>query len=292
MGSSSPPTLVHASGADSALQCAHAGFAGVVFDDCVQCLRCEAQLRRLDAVLFQLLGHQIFRGNVELFLRRVAAERNDVHAVVERARNGGSVVCRGDKQHVAEVERQVDVMVLKRAVLFGIEHLKQRCGRIALKALTELIDLIEQDEGVIRARLLHSRHDATRHGADVGAAMAHDVRFVAHAAEGNTHVLAAGRLGDRARNGRFANARRADKANDLPRRLVRELAHGERLQKSCFNLFHAVMVAVENFLRAVEVQALLGARVPRQLKARFEVHAHNGALMRAVWHFGEAIALF
>ena len=183
-------------------------------------------------------------------------------------------------------------MVLKRAVLFGIEHLKQRCGRIALKALTELIDLIEQDEGVIRARLLHSRHDAARHGADVGAAVAHDVRFVAHAAEGNTHVLAAGRLGDRARNGRFANARRADKANDLPCRLIRELAHGERLQKSRFNLFHAVMVAVENFLRTVEVQALLGARVPRQLKARFEVYAHDGALMRAVWHFGEAIALF
>ena len=80
---------------------------------------------------------------MELFLRRVAAERNDVHAVVERTRNGGSVVCRGDKQHVAEVERQVDVMVLKRAVLFGIEYLKQRRGRIALKALTELIDLIE-----------------------------------------------------------------------------------------------------------------------------------------------------
>ena len=63
---------------------------------------------------------------------------------------------------MAEVKRQVDVMVLKRAVLFGIEHLKQRRGRIALKALTELIDLIEQDEGVIRARLLHSRHDAAR----------------------------------------------------------------------------------------------------------------------------------
>ena len=88
------------------------------------------------------------------------------------------------------------------------------------------------------------------------------------------------------------NSLTADKANDLPRRLVRELAHGERLQKSCFNLFHAVMVAVENFLRAVEVQALLGARVPRQLKARFEVHTHDGALMRAVRHFGEAIALF
>ncbi len=86
------------------------------------------------------------------FLRRVAAERNDVHAVIQRARNGGSVVCRGDKQHVAEVERQVDVMVLKRALFCsGSSTSKQRRRRIALKALTELIDLIEQDEWVIRA---------------------------------------------------------------------------------------------------------------------------------------------
>ena len=51
-------------------------------------------------MFFQLLGHQMLFGNLQLFLVRVRGQFDDFHTVEERRRNGVQCVGRRDKQNV------------------------------------------------------------------------------------------------------------------------------------------------------------------------------------------------
>src|SRR3546814_16460814 len=88
-------------------------------------------------------------------------------------------------------------MVLELAILFGVENLEQRRGRIASEILAELVDLVEQEQRVHRAGLFEVRHDLARPRANVSAAVAAAFGLVAHAAERLANKLAPGLLGDR-----------------------------------------------------------------------------------------------
>jgi hypothetical protein len=99
-------------------------------------------------------------------------------------------------------------------VLRRVEHLEQRGGRVALQRDAELVHLVQQEDRVLRAGLPQTLDDAARHGADVGAAVAADVRLVAGAAQRDAHVLPAQRPGDGLRDGRLAHAGRADEQQD------------------------------------------------------------------------------
>ena len=102
---------------------------------------------------------------------------------------------------------------------------------IALERRAELVDLVEQEDRVLGARLLHALDDAARHRADVGAAVAADVGLVARAAERDAHVLAPERARDRLGDRRLADARRADEQQDRPlrhRARLRLLRVGDR----------------------------------------------------------------
>src|SRR3546814_2606358 len=48
---------------------------------------------------------------------------------------------------------------LFRSVLFGIEHLEQRRGRIAAEILAQLVDLVEQEQRIARPRLAQVADD-------------------------------------------------------------------------------------------------------------------------------------
>src|SRR5262249_33933002 len=104
--------------------------------------------------------------------------------------------------------------IRERVVLRGVEDLEQRRRRIALVRDAELVDLVEQEDGVLRTRLLHALDDAARQRADVGAPVAADVRLVTRAAERDPHVLAAHRPRDRLRDRGLADARRAGEEQD------------------------------------------------------------------------------
>src|SRR5205823_13720718 len=105
---------------------------------------------------------------------------------------------------------------LELAVLLGIEHLEQRRGRIAAEVLAELVDLVEQEQRVGRAGLLQVGHDLARERADVGPAVATDLRLVADSAERLAGEIAARRPSDRAAERSLADAGRPDQAEDRP----------------------------------------------------------------------------
>jgi hypothetical protein len=100
-------------------------------------------------------------------------------------------------------------------VVFGIEHFQQRGRRVAAEILPELVDFVEENDGVHDFRASHRLDDPPRHRADVGPAVSANLRFVTHAAERHADEFPAERPRDRAAEGSLADAGRADEAEDL-----------------------------------------------------------------------------
>ena len=121
-----------------------------------------------------------------------------------------SDVRRGKEEHVGQVELDLEVMVPEGVVLRRVEHLEQRRGGVTPVVAAELVDLVEQHDRVHRPRFTHRPHDASREGADIGAAVAADLGLVAHSAERHTDELAPQRPGDGLAERGLADPRRPD----------------------------------------------------------------------------------
>ena len=88
------------------------------------------------------------------------------------------------------------------------------------------------------------------HRADVSAAMAANLRFVAHAAERDARELAAQRVGHAFAERGFADAGRADEAEDRAFDLFAAFDDGEKFEQAVFDFRQAEMLLVQNFSAA------------------------------------------
>src|SRR5271155_2618250 len=77
----------------------------------------------------------------------------------------------------------LEVMVVERRVLLGVEHFEEGGGRVAAPVRAEFVDLVEQEQRVRGFRLLHPLNDLARHRADIGPPMTADLSLVTHAAQ-------------------------------------------------------------------------------------------------------------
>ena len=241
-GSDLPGALAQDAG-DGALQIADAGLAGVAVDDAVEGALGEGDLAG-QAAGIQLLGDQMLPGDVVLFHPGVAGQLDDVHAVAQRAGDGAEVVGRGDEEHMAQIKRHIDEMVVEGAVLLGVEGFQQSGRRVAPEVACQLVDLVQQHQGVGGLGGDHGADDFAGHSTDVGTAMAADLGFIPHAAQTDAHILAAKAFGDGACNAGLANTRRAYQTDDLCLHIRCQLAHGKRFQNAVLDLFQAVVVPV------------------------------------------------
>ena len=146
-----------------------------------------------------------------------------------------------------------------------IEHFEQRARRIATKIRADLVDLVEHENRIARAAAAQFLNDAPRHRADVSAAMTADLRFVAHSAETDPHKFAAQRVGNRLAETGFAHARRPEKTEDRAVPLRIEFAHGQIFDQPLLHFFQIVMIAIEDFLRLIEIEIVLAQFIPRQI---------------------------
>ena len=169
-------------------------------------------------------------------------------------------------------------MVAEARILRRVQNFQKRGRGVALIVAAELIDLVEQQQRILALRLRKAGHDPAGHGPDVSLAVAADLRLIVHAAKRNARELSVERSCDRNRDRRFANAGRADQAENLPRKLGRQLPHGERLQNPLFDLFKAKVIVIENFCRRLHVQPLFCAFVPRQVQHDIQIVPDNGGL--------------
>ena len=83
---------------------------------------------------------------------------------------------------LAEIERQIQVIIPERVILRRIEHFKQGRRRIAAKIPPQFIHLIQHEHWIVHACPPHRLNDAPRHGSDIRAAMPAQFRFIMYAA--------------------------------------------------------------------------------------------------------------
>ena len=232
------------------------------------------QLLVLHTVVGHLLGQQVLHGDVGLLVLGVARQADDLHAVEQRRRDVHRVG-RGDEHHVGQVEVHLHIVVAELVVLLGVQNLQQSAGRVAPEIGAQLVDFVKQEQRVARADLVQVLQHFARHGADVGAAVAADLRLVAHAAQRHAHVLAARRLGDGLAQRGLAHARRPHQAQDGGLHLVHALLHREVFEDAVLDLLQAVVVLVEDVLGMGEVVQDLGLLAPRQAGEHVDVVAHH-----------------
>jgi hypothetical protein len=206
---------------DLTLQLAHPGFTGVAGDRLADRVVGERDLLVRQTVLAPLAGNEVVPRDHELFPFGVPAELDDLHAVEQRPGDVLHEVRGADEQHFTQIERDAKVVIDETVVLRRVEHLEQRARGIALKGDPELVYLVQQEDRIACAGLLHPLENSSRHGADVGTAVTANVRLVTCAAKRDADVLPPHGTGDGPGNGSLADARRPrEQENRAFRRLL------------------------------------------------------------------------
>ena len=241
-----------------------------------------------EAVFGKLLGHEEFLGDFELLVLRIAGHLYDLHPVEEGVGNAVQRIGRRDEHHLRKVEGKLQVMIGETRVLLGIEDLEQGARRIASKVGGHLVDLVEEEDGVVRPRLPDRLHDLARKGADVGLSMPADLGLVAQAAQADAHEASLERARDAPAEGCLARSRRPDQAEYRPARAIRELADRDELEDALLRLLHPVMVLVEGGAGLRDVPAVLAFHGPGKVGEPLAIDAQDTRLWRKGLELGQA----
>ncbi len=260
---------------DGTLQRADTGLPGVLRGQHVQSVLADRHLVRLKPGLRQLPGQQVVPGDDDLLVLGVAVQLHQVHPVQQRARHGLQHVRGGDEHHIREVELDLQVVVAEGVVLRGVEDLEQ-CGRRVTPVIRpHLVDLVQQDDRVHRARLADGPDDAARQRADVGTPVTADLRLVPDAAERHPDELTAHGPGHRLAERCLTDAGRAHQREDGAAAATADhaqaavgpaLAHGQVLDDALLDVIQAGVVLVQDPPGSGNVVGVLGAVVPRDVE--------------------------
>ena len=251
----------------------------------------QRDVGRLEPGPVQLPWQQVAARDRDLLVLGVAVQRDELHPVQQRRRDGVHHVRGGDEQHVGQVQLDLEVVVAEGVVLRRVEHLEQRRRRVTPVVGAELVDLVQQDHRVHGTGLGDGPDDPAGQRADVGAPVAADLGLVPDAAERDPGELAAHRAGDRlaqrglADSGRPAEGQHrtaAAAADELQAAVGPPLAHGQVLDDPVLDVIQARVVGVQHRPRAGDVVGVLGALVPRHLQERVQPGPDPAGLRRLV----------
>ena len=263
---------------DLAFELADAGLACEFVDEPAQRGVGQAQLTALQAVFLDLARHEVAASNLELLRLRVARQFDDFQAVAQRRMNRLQPVGGGDEKNSRQVEWQIEVVIGEGAILRRIKDFQQRRCRVTAEVGADLVQLVQQDDRVPALDAPKRLQDAARHGADVGAAVAANLRFVPHAAERDAGELAAQRVGDAAAERGLAHAGRADEAENRPLDLLAEREHGEEFEQALLHLREAKMLFVKDARGLDQIEFVGGFTVPGQAENPVEVVPGDGVI--------------
>ena len=281
--------------ADLAFQLADARLARVVADHRAQRFRAKHDLFLQQAVHRELARHQILLGDVQLVVLGIAIYGDDLHPVEQRRGNRRRGVAGADKEHLAQIEVHVQVMVAESVVLLRIEDFQQGGRWIAAPVGADFIDLVEHKDGVFDPRALEGLHNAARHCADVGAAVAANLGLVPHPAQAHPRELAVQRPRNRLPQRGLAHTGRSHQRQNragafnfaslqiglvhlIQTALLAQLAHRQEFQDALFDVFEVVVILIQHFAGVADVEIVLGQRLPRHRRQPIQVRFDDPVL--------------
>ncbi len=218
-------------------------------------------------------------GDRELLVLRVARDLDELHPVEERCRDRREGVCGRDEEHVGEVVRNLEVVVRERAVLLGVEDLEEGARRVSRIGDGKFVDLVEDEDRVLRPCSLHALHDPSGQRPDVGPPVPSDLRLVFDAAEADPDVLPPEGVCDALPEACLAGAGRACEEEDRTLLLLFEFHDRQVLDDPLLDLRKAVMVALEDVAGLLDIDALLLLHRPGKVEQEVEVVSDPLALV-------------
>ena len=169
-------------------------------------------------------------------------------------------------------------MVPEGGVLLSVQHLQQGRGRVTPVVIAQLVDLVQQEQGVAAPRLADGVDDTARHGPHIGLAVAPDLRLVADAAQRDAGQLTIHGPGHGHGNGGLSHTGRAHQADHLPLQLRGQLLDGQELQDALLHLLQPIVVLVQHLAGSLHADPLPGLFAPGQLQAYIQIVADHGGL--------------
>src|SRR5579871_129150 len=166
-----PPRNLPADRPNLLLELAYTSLTRIVPRNQPHALNRELDILRSNAILLRLPRNQIFHSNIRLLLLRITRQLNDLHTIEQGPRNRIQLVRRADKQHLAQIERLIQIVVPERIVLLRIQRLQQRTRRIAPEIAAQLVDLIQHEHRVLHLNPLQVLNNLPRQRAYICPAM-------------------------------------------------------------------------------------------------------------------------
>ncbi len=148
-------------------------------------------------------------------------------------------------------------MVGERAVLLGVEDLEEGACRISRIRDGELVDLVQDEDRVLRAGPFHALDDPAGERPDVSPPVPPYLRLVLDTAEADPDIFSPKRIRDAPPEARLPGAGRAREEEDRALLLLLELHDREVLDDPLLDLLKAVMVALEYAAGLLDIDALL-----------------------------------
>src|SRR5262249_9715626 len=140
-------------------------------------------LTLFNAVGLHLSADQEALCDLQLLGIGVTGQTDDFHPVTQWPRNSVEHIGGGDKHYPTQIIWHTKIVIPERIVLLGIEHFKQRRGRIPMDASTELIDLIQHHHAIARTCFSNTLDNVARKSADVRASVTTNFRLVMYSPE-------------------------------------------------------------------------------------------------------------
>ena len=221
--------------------------------------------------MFNLLGDQIFPGDVHFFVFRITGNFDGFTAVPQRLCHGIQVVGCRNKQYLGKINRKFNVMIPEMAVLVRIKNLQQRRRRIAAVVRRHLVNLIQKDQRIFHSRLPQCSGDSSRHSSDVRTPVAADFRFITNAAQCNPHVRPPERTGDRPCNGGLPGSRRPRQTKDRTIPFLRQRSDRQILNDAGLYLFKAVVILIKDLPGMLQIRIFLTHLIPGHFQQRLNV---------------------
>ena len=164
---------------------------------------------------------------------------------------------------------------MESAILFRVEHLKQRSRRIALEVAAYLVDFVEQQYGIGSTGTLYGIDYTTRHRSYISATVSAYFSFVMKAAQRYTLIFASERARHRLAQRGLSHSGRSYKAENrsLALRVVKQ--HGYLLKDTLLDLGKSIMVGIKDILCQIEIGIQVRILVPRQFKQGFYIGILN-----------------
>ncbi|GKT85280.1 LOW QUALITY PROTEIN: hypothetical protein Ct61P_03130 [Colletotrichum tofieldiae] len=252
---------------DLLLEVAHAGLAGVRLDELL-----DGLLAELHVGVGQTRGlsggrGKVFVGDGLLLVGDVAGELDQLHAVEKGSRDGVRHVGGADEEDLGQVDGDVHVVVQERAVLLGIKKLEQGRRGVALVAAANLVDLVDEDQWVLRLALLQRLDDATGQSADVGSSVTLDLSHVRQTTDAESVVLAVQGAGNGLADGRLSDTRGPTKQMILPS----TLSNRNKLENPVLDVLQSVVILIQDRHGVLDAKVLGAALTPGDLRQPVEV---------------------